>query len=466
MSIIDVLDAATGLPFRPPPAGVQLTLAGVHDATIERWDVLVRGPASVIHVRAAFFPARVEVIVCDAREHDDERTLARLDVGLGSAAKLERLDEPTPEFASEPWTMSGGPVPRPDAFGELAEVIAHALDAAPAGDSALSALAAALSHRLAELADPTLLALARAFDRRVRHAVFALLQADASRRLAQLANVAPAVLTLAASGNESRALELAVTGAPLNDVLDEIARAQNPEVCGPKDALRARQWILRAPASASPALVRGVPDDAVLDDVPRAADAALGYYAVTSALDAQLGALRGTPRARGLMRFVSLHAERIAALDRWPVHLEAVVRRVLETGKSPTRRAKFEAWFIPGPPPRLRDELLSTIATPLGTLTRLTTTAHLLREGIEMRHCVADYAKATLRGECAVYRIDARGERATLALRRRSLLDDKWEIDGLRGFDNAEPSDAARALVKAFAEQHAGRAEFVEGAQP
>ena len=66
MSIVELLDAATGLPFRPPGAGVQLTLVGVHDAVIERWDVRVRGPASVVHVRAAFFSERVEVVVCDA----------------------------------------------------------------------------------------------------------------------------------------------------------------------------------------------------------------------------------------------------------------------------------------------------------------------------------------------------------------------------------------------------------------
>ena len=187
----------------------------------------------------------------------------------------------------------------------------------------------------------------------------------------------------------------------------------------------------------------------------------MAYYTVASALDAQLGALRGTAHARGLMRFVSRHAERIGTLERWPAHLEAIVRRVLETQKGPARRAHFESWFIPGPPPRLRDELLTKITTPTGTLTRLTSTAQLQREGLEMRHCVADYAKEALRGECAFYSVDARGERATLAVRRCSLLDDKWEFDGLRGFDNAEPSNAARALVKVFAEQHAGRAEFV-----
>ena len=151
----------------------------------------------------------------------------------------------------------------------------------------------------------------------------------------------------------------------------------------------------------------------------------------------------------------------LASLLRDASHLEAVVRRVLESQEGPTRRAHFESWFISRPPPRSRDELLTKITTPTGTLTRLASTAQLQREGLEMRHCVADYAKEALRGECAFYSVDARGERATLAVRRCSLLDDKWEFDGLRGFDNAEPSNAARALVKVFAEQHAGRAEFV-----
>ncbi len=461
MSVVELLDSASGEPFRPPTAGVQLTLAGVHSATIERWDVLVRGPASLVHVRAAFFPGRVEVVVCDAREHVEEQSVARLVVPLGGPATLEWTDDVARDFPSEPWTMSAGAVTRPDAFGELAEVVARALGVSSTGSSGLSSLAAALSDRLTGLADPAPLALARTFDRRSRHAVFALLFADVSGRLAQLASVAPAVLTLAASGVESRALELAIAGAPLVDVVDEVVRARCGDERGSKEALRARRWILRAPAGIPASALRAVPDGAVLDDLPRTAGAAMAYYTVTAALDAQLGALCGTAHARGLMRFVSRHAERIAALERWPVHLEAVVRRVLETQRGPTRRAHFESWFIPGPPPRLRDELLAKIATPIGTLTRLLSVPRLEREGLEMCHCVADYAKEVLRGEWAIYSVDARGERATLAVRRPSLLEDRWEFEGLRAFDNAEPSNAARALVKAFVEQHAGRAEFV-----
>ena len=112
MSIVEVLDAASGLPFRPPVAGVQLTLSAVDGAMSERWDVLARGPASVVHVRAAFFPARVEVVVCDGCEHDEERSVARLVVPLGGSATLELLDESAREFASEPWTMSVGAVAR------------------------------------------------------------------------------------------------------------------------------------------------------------------------------------------------------------------------------------------------------------------------------------------------------------------------------------------------------------------
>ena len=162
MSVVELLDSASGEPFRPPTAGVQLTLAGVHSAIIERWDVLVRGPASVVHVRAAFFPGRVEVVVCDAREHVEEQSVARLVVPLGGPATLEWTDDVARDFPSEPWTMSAGAVTRPDAFGELAEVVARALGVSSTGSSGLSSLAAALSDRLTGLADPAPLALARA----------------------------------------------------------------------------------------------------------------------------------------------------------------------------------------------------------------------------------------------------------------------------------------------------------------
>jgi hypothetical protein len=74
----------------------------------------------------------------------------------------------------------------------------------------------------------------------------------------------------------------------------------------------------------------------------------------------------------------------------------------------------------------------------------LTDSLMLAREGMEMRHCVASYAKDCARGDTRIFALEDvdTGERATLEIRRRAWV---WFAGQVKGPCNAEVSGQMRA---------------------
>lgn len=69
-------------------------------------------------------------------------------------------------------------------------------------------------------------------------------------------------------------------------------------------------------------------------------------------------------------------------------------------------------------------------------------------EGREMEHCCASYIPRMFReGNCALYRVAADGERATLSLVRSG---GKWRLSELRGIRNCAPSDNVCRIAQGY----------------
>jgi len=68
----------------------------------------------------------------------------------------------------------------------------------------------------------------------------------------------------------------------------------------------------------------------------------------------------------------------------------------------------------------------------------------LLREGDEMRHCVASHAERVSSGEIFIYRVEL-DQRLTLSLRKSS---DGWVIKELKGFANSIPDEREARMVQ------------------
>jgi hypothetical protein len=88
----------------------------------------------------------------------------------------------------------------------------------------------------------------------------------------------------------------------------------------------------------------------------------------------------------------------------------------------------------------------------------LTDTLMLAREGMEMRHCVASYAKDCARGDTRIFALEdtETGERATLELRRRAWV---WFAGQLKGPCNAEASPRLRAAAERLAARYTAAAQ-------
>jgi hypothetical protein len=69
------------------------------------------------------------------------------------------------------------------------------------------------------------------------------------------------------------------------------------------------------------------------------------------------------------------------------------------------------------------------------TFTRLCSERDYLHEGSEMRHCIGSYASYAQSGEYMAFKVEGRGERATLGLRIRS--NGYIDLDQLHGARNA-----------------------------
>lgn len=88
----------------------------------------------------------------------------------------------------------------------------------------------------------------------------------------------------------------------------------------------------------------------------------------------------------------------------------------------------------------------------------LTDSLMLAREGMEMRHCVASYARDCARGDTRIFALEdtESGERATLELRRRAWV---WFAGQLKGPCNAEVSSRLRAAADRLAARYTAAAQ-------
>jgi hypothetical protein len=84
----------------------------------------------------------------------------------------------------------------------------------------------------------------------------------------------------------------------------------------------------------------------------------------------------------------------------------------------------------------------------------LTDSLMLAREGMEMRHCVASYARDCAAGHTRIFALEATGsgERATLELRRRASL---WFPGQIKGPCNGEVSIDMRIAAERIAARYA-----------
>ncbi|HEY4371446.1 MAG TPA: PcfJ domain-containing protein [Burkholderiales bacterium] len=83
----------------------------------------------------------------------------------------------------------------------------------------------------------------------------------------------------------------------------------------------------------------------------------------------------------------------------------------------------------------------------------LTDSLMLAREGMEMRHCVASYARDCARGDTRIFALEDvdSGERATLELRRRAWV---WFAGQIKGPCNAEVSSRLRVAADRLASRY------------
>ena len=88
----------------------------------------------------------------------------------------------------------------------------------------------------------------------------------------------------------------------------------------------------------------------------------------------------------------------------------------------------------------------------------LTDSLMLAREGMEMRHCVASYARDCARGDTRIFALEDvdTGERATLEIRRRAWV---WFAGQIKGPCNAEVSSRLRVAADRLAGRYTSAAQ-------
>lgn len=131
------------------------------------------------------------------------------------------------------------------------------------------------------------------------------------------------------------------------------------------------------------------------------------------------------------------HAEMVHQMNqrpRAPLRQEPVVHRPV-----PITRVTTGDIFPPPPFPGLED----------GSITPLTSSSALDKEGEAMHHCVAAYGPLVQMGSLYIYRV-LRPQRATVELRMDGR---EWQLGQLKGRDNREVSDGTRQAVVAWLAQ-------------
>ncbi len=286
---------------------------------------------------------------------------------------------------------------------------------------------------------------------------------DPSGRVAQLATVCPAVVTLASRGPADEVLARVIEGESLTEVVRATLRICLREPATPA----AFAWLACAPASVSAHLLPEVPLRVVRSEIPRDPDERHTWYLVMSDAHGVLRSAPGTiPRiANALADYVSKHAVQLHGLVS-PAQRRAWLQKALtycEVNKIAPGR-KHELTTFVGSVHAYREELerarsgarasvrlpMGPIPAPRGRRWRGQSTADLAslgREGSEMRHCVPTYEHDVLAGRVAFYGLHFDDERLTLGLMRR---DGRWRIQDLRWQRNAAPSLEAALAVRAW----------------
>lgn len=451
MSIFGLFDAATEVPWRTPPRAHQLALPGL-DVALERWDVIVAGMGAV-RVTVTFYTQRLELMVT---EHQPEGyVVAQLTVSLAPAWCYGlAYDQP---LGAEAWAFGAEDVAPGGALYELGRTITSHVAAGTGIPALLGAFLTDVAERSAALADPRALEVARTFAPSDRLAVHALLASDRTGRLAQLATVAPALVTIMAGGLAQPAVSLAVGGARLVEVTRAVIDTSWRWPAHVRElGLRQRQWLLRAPASAPRHVIdRVVPRHFVLDDVPDDLSARARHYEVMAWLDDASANLPDEKLLRGVTRFVSKHALAIYERPDWRGRIVSLLRRVKRTERGPTRRASLDQWLPRSAPKKDPAFLIERFERDASCIVRLNSRAALTREGEQMRHCAGSLADQVERGELAVFSVDDTIDRATLALEWDAKTG-TWEATDLHGPANSSPSRSIETLVDAFVRAHHG----------
>ena len=455
MAIFELIDTASRRPWRAPPPTHQLALRGF-DVPLDRWEVIVIGPMSSARVAVAYHTQRLELVAYEHEVEGEPWVIAQVTVQIADRAWCygTAYDQP---LDAEGWAFGPEDADPGGALHEIARAIAYQISPGISPPAVLASFFIDVAERSAQLADPRALAAARAFHPSNRLRVHALVASDPTGRLAQLAAIAPGVVSVMACGTVRPAVARAIAGAKLADVVQELIECHWRLPAHITALGRAqRQWLLRAPAGVSSQIVdRMVPWHFVVDDVPEDPVPRVKHYEVMAQLDDAAPNLPDDALLRGVTRFVSKHSLTIHARDDWRGRLVSLLRRVNRTQHGPTRRAPFEMWLPKQAPQRDPAFLIERFERDTSSVVRLNTRAALVREGKEMRHCGASLIDEVEAGTLALYAVDDTVHRATLALRWDAQAG-YWEVSEMHGLGNASPSTHLQALVTAFVRAHHG----------
>ena len=440
-------------PRRPRPSAVAAQLELPLDALARRSLVRLGSGSTVLVMRIE------RGVQMEARTPDGDRSSLRValtptTIAVESTSPLER----------------GAPVPdlfqlrrrdERDMFSDFADAIASGDDRAALDVLVLRAriwLARELPRR------------ARATGRRFRHECRTLVAlrvaADRTGRLAQLAQVCPAIFALSRELAVATVLGLACERASAGErvrgvlgiVLDAWA-ASFHRTCPLDQSVvdRHAAFLLRAgPRVAGHHLSLPFPAGLALDDVPPGARDNEAWFSCAAEL-ARLAHHAPELDAHRLAPFVSARAGdlwqlRIPRLRRL---LRGLANRGHHLGRWPSRRTPVAsaleihvAWCVADAARALRRRTLPPPRTPDLRVRPLDTVAAIAAEAELMHHCLADELDTITTGGLLAFAVEHRGERLTAAVSvgagRTPVL---WD---LAGRFNAEASEEARAAVEGW----------------
>lgn len=476
-------------------------------------DTFVAGSGRALEARARF--EGTALVLGLERIGRPGRFTLELDVGPRACCRVDGAD------GLARWPLwSGVPMFGGTALDPFRRALRFAFDSfggpgggAPVRDEMrrLYHLTRGLAAELARRCDPVARAVALRFPAHARFFVYAALVGDPSRRVAQLAEVCPGALGLAAaferlgaSGGHaawSALLEGARRGRRLDRLLGEaveawcdLAVAARPgaldavaaRIAGearPERLRRAQRLSIRRATAEVPGHLLWAPPPLGFapDHLPGAPREVAIWFRVAKGEDVLLaGGDRNAELVESVSCFVSRHAleiwprvgrraRRVSGLVRallahrlhvaGPIAASASAARTLDAAQdwhealAAVARAEGDPAALVG---RGAEALLESrlppppwpaVARPGFEARPIADVAGLLAEAESMRHCVLSRAPAIFEGRAAIYAITLGSRRLTAELARGPR---RWRLAELRGFANATPTPAEQRAVLAW----------------